>query len=177
MIFFPLQGVNAEFKFVLENCTSNNTKMDAFDIDQLGNIRVKNSAILDREKTKSIQCQVGSALQNVNMVHLHQVTYLMFIQKIISTKTLKGTLSQFFFFKFNLPRLIQVAEFKIRSFKTNEEVATLETAELLNNTELADRKIYGKQRFYFYIKQMLTEHGLSFVNVTKKCEHCISLLT
>uniref|UniRef100_A0A8W8M8J5 Cadherin domain-containing protein n=1 Tax=Magallana gigas TaxID=29159 RepID=A0A8W8M8J5_MAGGI len=52
------EGVNAEFKFVLKNCTSNNIVMDAFNIDKLGNIRVKNSAILDRERTRSIQCQV-----------------------------------------------------------------------------------------------------------------------
>ncbi|XP_065921937.1 cadherin EGF LAG seven-pass G-type receptor 1-like [Magallana gigas] len=52
------EGVNAEFKFVLKNCTSNNIVMDAFNIDMLGNIRVKNSAILDRERTRSIQCQV-----------------------------------------------------------------------------------------------------------------------
>lgn len=45
--------------------------MDAFSIDKLGNIRVKNSTFLDREKTQSIQCQVGSALQNVNMAYMY----------------------------------------------------------------------------------------------------------
>lgn len=34
--------------------------MDAFAIDQLGNIQVKNSSILDADITQSIECQVGN---------------------------------------------------------------------------------------------------------------------
>lgn len=77
--------------------------MDAFAIDQLGNIRVKNSAILDREKTKSIQCQVGSALQNVNMVHLHRDVFNVY-SETTSTETLKGAWSKLFFLQVLLYR-------------------------------------------------------------------------
>lgn len=71
--------------------------MDAFNIDMLGNIRVKNSAILDRERTRSIQCQVGSAkCQYGSPTYIHIHTYLMFFQKFIPTETLKGTWSHVF---------------------------------------------------------------------------------
>eukprot|EP00105_Crassostrea_gigas_P046218 XP_019930366.1 PREDICTED: protocadherin Fat 4 [Crassostrea gigas] len=44
--------------------------MDAFSIDKLGNIRVNNSAILDRENTRSIKCQVYAV--EINTTEKHQ---------------------------------------------------------------------------------------------------------